>query len=62
VLTTAVFELVYHATEIGNVSAGFRWWGPGAQAWWEAPCADTESLGRWWSMKSLVFPRIVYIY
>ena len=20
--------------------------GPGAQAWWEAPCADTESLGR----------------
>jgi len=20
--------------------------GPGAQVWWEAPCADTESLGR----------------
>jgi len=20
--------------------------GPGAQAWWEAPCADTESLGK----------------
>ena len=20
--------------------------GPGAQAWWEAPCAGTESLGR----------------
>jgi len=19
---------------------------PGTQAWWEAPCADTESLGR----------------
>jgi len=29
--------------------------GPGAQAWWEAPCADTESLGRGWSMKSVVF-------
>jgi len=27
-------------------SARFRWWGPGAQAWWEAPYADTESLGR----------------
>jgi len=24
---------------------------PGAQAWWEAPCVDTESLGRGWSMK-----------
>ena len=20
-----------------GLSAGFRWWGPGAQAWWEAP-------------------------
>ena len=35
---------------------------PGAQAWWEAPCADTESLGREGSMKSLVFPWIVNIY
>jgi len=23
-------------------SAGFRWWGPGAQAWWEASCTDTD--------------------
>ena len=29
----------------GLFSAGFRWWGPGAQAWWEAPCADTKCLG-----------------
>jgi len=36
--------------------------GPVAQAWWEAPCADTESLGMGWSMKSLVFPWIVNIY
>jgi len=34
----------------------------GAQVWWEAPCADTESLGRVWSMKSLVFPRIINVY
>jgi len=27
-------------------SARFRWWGPGAQAWWEAPGADTKCLGR----------------
>ena len=30
--------------------------GPGAEKWWEAPCADTEYLSRGWSMKSLVFP------
>jgi len=35
--------------------------GPGAQAWWEAPCADTKCLGRGWSIKSLVFPRIINI-
>jgi len=34
-------------------------WRPGAQAWWEAPCGDTKSLGRWWSMKSILFPRII---
>jgi len=36
--------------------------GPGAQAWWEAPCADIKCLGRGWSIKSLVFPRIINIY
>ena len=35
---------------------------PGAQAWWEAPCADIESSGRGWRMKSLLFPRIINIY
>jgi len=43
-------------------SAGFRWWGPGAQAWWEAPSADAKCLGRGGSMKSLVFPHIITIY
>jgi len=42
--------------------AGFRWWGAGAQTWWEAPCADIESLGMGWPMKTLVFPRIINIY
>jgi len=36
--------------------------GAGAQALWEAPCADTECLVKGWSMKSLVFPRIINIY
>ena len=36
--------------------------GPGSQAWWETPGAKAESLGRGWSMKSLVFLRIVNIY
>jgi len=36
--------------------------GPGAQAWWEAPCADTRYLDRGWFMKSLVFPHIIDIY
>jgi len=43
-------------------SAGFRWWVPGAQAWWKAPCADTKCIGRGWSMKSLAFPHIINIY
>ena len=32
--------------ERSHTSTGFRWWGLGAQAWWEGPCADTKSLGR----------------
>ena len=36
--------------------------GPGAQAWWEAPCANIESLSMGWPMKSLVFPHIIDIY
>ena len=35
---------------------------PGAQAWWEALCADTKCLGRGWSMQSIVFPHIINIY
>jgi len=31
---------------LAGLSAGFRWWGPGAQAWWEVPCADIESSGK----------------
>jgi len=41
----------------GQSSAGFRWWG--AQAWWEAPCADAKCLGRGWSMKSPAFPHMI---
>jgi len=36
--------------------------GPGAQAYWEAPCLDTKCFGRELSMKSLAFPRIINIY
>jgi len=28
--------------------------GPGAPAWWEAPCADTESLGRGMMMVEVI--------
>ena len=43
-------------------NAGFKWWGPGAQAWWDAPCADIKSLGRGWPMKPPVFPPIINVY
>jgi len=36
--------------------------GPGAQAWWEVPCADKKCLDGGWSMKSLVFPHIINVY
>jgi len=36
--------------------------GAGAQAWWEAPCADIEALEGGWPMMSLVFLRIINIY
>jgi len=39
----------------GKFSAGFRCWGIGAQAWWEAPCVDVDSLCKGWAIKSLVF-------
>jgi len=47
-----------------EASAGFRWWvdrGPGVVG--GPMCgSSTESLGRGWPMKSLVFPRIINIY
>jgi len=36
--------------------------GLGAQVWGEAPCSDTQSVGKGWSTKSLVFPRIINVY
>ena len=45
-----------HEQYVGQTSNKF------SERWSEALCADTEFLGRWWSMKSLVFPRIVNIY
>jgi len=53
-----VLNLHKHAEPAPDLDGG----GPGAQGWWEAPCADTESLGSGWSMNSLVFRWIVNIY
>jgi len=36
-----VLNLHKHAEPAPDLDGG----GPGAQGWWEAPCADTESLG-----------------
>jgi len=40
------FRYIIIETPTVILSVGFRWWGPGAQAWWEAPCANTKCLGR----------------
>ena len=46
----------------GNAAPDLDGGGPGAQAWWEAPCEDTKRFGGVWSMKSLVFSHIINIY
>ena len=58
---TASYDTVLHRGLTCKSAPDLDGGGPGAQVRWEAPCADIQSLGRGWPMKSLLFKRIINI-